>query len=114
LLHPDGTGLALLRGEYPESRELDWLTKFLKPGMTVMDVGANQGIYTTAAARAVGRSGRVYAFEPAPSELKKLRANIKINRLRNVAVIESAVGRAAERRILRAEKTFRLYEHLHD
>jgi hypothetical protein len=39
-------------------------TARLKPGMTVIDVGANIGYYTLLAAAGVGTRGRVHAFEP--------------------------------------------------
>src|SRR5882672_5557832 len=47
-----------------------WLTQFLahrvKPGMTVIDVGANFGYYTLLLGDAVGEAGRVIAAEPNP------------------------------------------------
>lgn len=92
LLHLDGTGLGMLRGFYPEHPELRFLSRFVQRGMTVLDVGANQGIYTIVAARATGPQGRVYAFEPSPSELAKLRWNLRLNRFRNATVVESAVS----------------------
>ena len=42
--------------------------------------------------RAVGMSGHAYAFEPSPSEIRKLRSNLRINRLKNVTLITSAVA----------------------
>ncbi len=42
------------------------LQEWIKPGMTVIDVGANAGYFTLLAARGTGRSGRVIAVEPAP------------------------------------------------
>ena len=38
----------------------------LRPGMTVLDIGANIGLFTRLFARLVGPEGRVYAFEPDP------------------------------------------------
>jgi FkbM family methyltransferase len=79
-------------GTYPEYRELDFLNHFLMPGMVFIDVGSNQGIYTVVAGHAVGKSGHVYAFEPSPSEIRKLRSNLRINRLKNVTLTTSAVA----------------------
>src|SRR2546426_5233280 len=48
----------------------------LKPGMTFVDVGAHIGWYTMVAARAVGRMGHVYAFEPEPTNFELLQKNV--------------------------------------
>lgn len=53
--------------------------KFVKPGMTVVDVGSNIGIFTLIAAGIVGKSGKVYSFEPTPRTFDLLKMNIKIN-----------------------------------
>ena len=54
-----------------------WLTIFfarnLKPGMTVVDVGANFGYYTLLFGALVGEKGHVYAIEPNPNVVPKLR-----------------------------------------
>lgn len=66
----------------------------IHPGATVLDLGANVGIFAIPAARAVGPDGRVIAFEPNPRTLPHLRANIERNGLSNVTVVEA--GAAAE------------------
>jgi FkbM family methyltransferase len=43
-----------------------WARRFVEPGMTVWDVGANQGLFSLAARSRVGSAGRVFAFEPDP------------------------------------------------
>ena len=50
------------------------LLEMLKPGMTVVDIGANVGSYTTQFVTSVGPTGRVYAFEPALHTLPYLHA----------------------------------------
>jgi len=62
------------------------------PGMIVYDLGANTGIYTVLACRAVGQSGRVFSFEPATSNLFYLHENIRANRFLNCEVIPMAVS----------------------
>lgn len=42
------------------------LGRFLEPGDTFVDIGANHGAYSVAAARFVGPEGTVLAFEPQP------------------------------------------------
>jgi FkbM family methyltransferase len=83
-------GLELAYGVYePGTTKLFEL--MLRPGMTVVDVGAHVGYYTLLAARLVGDQGRVYAFEPHPDTFKVLCQNVKINRLSNVVAIPKAV-----------------------
>ena len=50
-----------------------------RPGMTVMDLGANVGQYTLLAARKVGPGGRVHAFEPIPANFERLTAHVAAN-----------------------------------
>ena len=60
-------------------------------GATVLDIGANKGIYCFWMMRAVGPSGNVIAFEPQPEmcediERQKLRLNCSKIRVMNVAL----------------------------
>jgi FkbM family methyltransferase len=75
-----------------EPNEFCFLGQILKPGMTVLDVGANEGLYTLFSARRVGPAGRVLAFEPSSRERRKLLHNVSANRLGNVNVVPCAVG----------------------
>jgi FkbM family methyltransferase len=84
-------GRALFTGGF-EIAEVEFMRKLLKPGDIVFDVGANGGLFTVIAAKKVGDSGHVYAFEPGERELELLRHNIEINHLKNVTVIAAAVG----------------------
>ena len=51
----------------------------VKPGMVVVDVGANIGIYTLHAARLLAGRGKVHSFEPTPETVLILRDNIQVN-----------------------------------
>jgi FkbM family methyltransferase len=84
-------GRSLFAEEF-ETGEIEFVREMLKPGDIFFDVGANAGLYTVIAARKVGESGHVYAFEPGERELKLLRHNIAINNLTNVTIIESGVS----------------------
>lgn len=66
----------------------------IKPGMVVVDVGANIGIYTRFFCDLVGPSGQVHAFEPAPDNYSKLNANIagRPNAIVNHAAVGAEVG----------------------
>ncbi len=62
------------------------LAKYVKPGMTVLDIGANIGSHTLHLANLVGAAGRVYAFEPTAFAYAKLLRNLSLN-----PVLESRV-----------------------
>ncbi len=68
----------------------------LRPGMVVIDVGANIGYHTLHAARLVGPTGQVYAVEPGPDNLDCLRENVRFNQFDNIEILPYAAG--AERR----------------
>ena len=51
--------------------------QLLRPGMTVVDVGANVGLLTRQFCQRVGKSGRVYAFEPDPLTFQFLEFNTR-------------------------------------
>ncbi len=66
---------------------------FCKPGMTIYDVGANIGYTSLMFARIVGVQGCVYAFEPLPANIARLRTHMRLNLdLAHVQVIPSAVS----------------------
>ncbi|MEQ7155941.1 FkbM family methyltransferase [Brevundimonas aurifodinae] len=74
-----------------------WLTVFmaqrLKPGMHVVDAGANHGYYTVLFADIVGTQGRVAAIEANPNTAKFLRQTLYVNGFDDrVTVIEKALG----------------------
>ena len=64
-----------------DPNEFAFLDRYLQPGMTFVDAGANEGAYTIFAAARVGPAGRVWAFEPSRRELTRLEANLELNRL---------------------------------
>ena len=64
----------------------------LKPGNCVLDIGANVGYFTLLAARLVGPEGKVYAFEPEPSNYEVLVKNLGLNGYMNVETIPKAVS----------------------
>jgi FkbM family methyltransferase len=67
------------------------LERVIVPGMVVVDVGAHVGFFSLLAARKVGPSGKVYAFEPDPSTYNLLFENIGLNGYHNVVAIRKAV-----------------------
>jgi FkbM family methyltransferase len=53
------------------------MKRMLKPGMNVLDLGANIGYFSVIAAALVGEHGEVHAFEPMPQNLIRLRKNLE-------------------------------------
>lgn len=84
-------GYHLSRHPYEEG-QWKFVSRFLKPKMTFFDVGANQGFYTVLAAKRVGSEGKIFSFEPAVTEFRKLLRNLAINRCKNVATESVALG----------------------
>lgn len=64
----------------------------VRPGDTVIDIGANIGCFTVEAARRAGPTGRVLAVEPEEHTFRQLVRNLEINRLSNVTAVRAAVG----------------------
>jgi FkbM family methyltransferase len=89
--------LSVVAGNLKIHRLLD---RFVRPGYTVVDVGANIGYNTLHAARLAGAGGRVIAVEPTPDNLEVLRHNIQAAGLGNVTVQPVAAGRSPETRRL--------------
>ena len=75
-----------------ETAELRFVDGFLRPGMTVLDVGGHHGLYTLLASTRVGNAGRVIAFEPSSRERAILAKHVRINRRKNVTIEKMAVG----------------------
>ncbi len=92
---------SLLKHGFYEKYETKLFKKVLKRGMTVLDIGANIGYYTLIAARKVGINGKVFAFEPEPSNYDLLCKNIEANKFQNVVIIPKAVSNKV--------KTIKLY-----
>ena len=96
---PRAGGFDYLRGPV-EPLTSEAVASYLRPGMTVVDVGANVGFLSTRFARLVGPSGRVVAFEPGPENLRYLRANTERNGLGVIEIQPLAAGAARGRATL--------------
>lgn len=83
-----------------ETQELKFMTAVLSPGDIVVDIGANTGLFSLVAGRAVGQSGEVHAFEPIPGNFERLVENVHLNDLQNVHLNASAVSDQAGKVVL--------------
>lgn len=68
-----------------------YLAGVLRPGDTVIDIGANVGAHTLLAAHLVGPAGHVHAIEASPHIFAKLQENIRLNGMTNVRLYNVAV-----------------------
>lgn len=68
-----------------------YFRKILKPGDTVIDIGANVGVHTVLFSKLVGPSGRVHAIEASPTIFERLKKNLARNRADNVVAHSVAV-----------------------
>jgi len=75
-----------------ERAERAFVQRFLKPGMTVIDIGAHHGFYALLMSKCVRRSGRVFAFEPSPRERRALYLHLALNLGTNVTVVRGGLG----------------------
>jgi FkbM family methyltransferase len=67
------------------------LMKNLLNGDTLIDAGANIGVFTVIASTLVGKKGRVISVEPDPDNLGILKKNIELNDLNNVEIIDKVL-----------------------
>lgn len=73
-----------------DRQEIALLHKYIKKGDVVLDIGANIGFYTRILSALAGDTGKVYAFEPDPTNFSHLQKNA--GHLKNVVLIRKAVS----------------------
>ncbi|MGY2052756.1 FkbM family methyltransferase [Methylobacterium sp. JK268] len=78
------------------------LNRLLGPGQVFFDVGARIGEITLVAAKRVGPSGAVYAFEAVATMQRKLAANVAANHLEQVRHLPFGVGAERGTRVVEA------------
>jgi FkbM family methyltransferase len=88
------TTYVLLEQEAWFEKEARFVAALLSPGETVIDIGANLGVYALAMARRVGPMGRVFAYEPASDTRALLEKSRALNRFDNLDIIGAALSEA--------------------
>lgn len=106
LVHP-GISKALYVHGIREAVHTDLIKEGLKPGMTILDIGANIGYYAFLEARMVGPSGKVLAVEPDRRNVDLLLKGIEANQYERIIEVRqmgmsNVVG---EQQMLLSEKT---------
>lgn len=67
------------------------MRRVIRPGDFVIDGGASIGFMTLVMSRLVGEHGHVEAFEPSTLNFNKLRANFRLNKIENAAIVNRAL-----------------------
>ncbi|KXW55840.1 FkbM family methyltransferase [Ferrovum sp. PN-J185] len=75
---------------FSDRSERKFFRYVIKPGMNVVDVGSNIGIYTKYFSKLVGDLGSVHSFEPDPLNFKRLKENSR--KFVNASLNHAAVG----------------------
>jgi FkbM family methyltransferase len=68
--------------------------RYCRPGMTVVDVGANLGYFSLLASKFVGANGRVVALEPNSENCRLLLSSLRLGGISNVELFPVAAGEA--------------------
>lgn len=80
----DEDALNLRKNPVYEGGVVRMMNDYLRKGDIFVDVGAHNGVHTIRAARIVGKSGSVFAFEPCPENFARLLKNVSENGIQNV------------------------------
>jgi FkbM family methyltransferase len=84
-------GMGWLPSFIPRPHEWDAEEQFLASlswrGLTIYDVGGDQGLFTLFFAYRAGASGQVIAFEPNPQSYQRIQRNVELNNFTNVRVL---------------------------
>lgn len=75
-----------------EKNSTEEVKTIIKPGMKILEVGANIGYYALIETKLAGPSGYLYAIEPAPHNFESLKKNLELNGIRNVDLHMAAFG----------------------
>jgi FkbM family methyltransferase len=97
-----------------ERDEISLIRRLCKPGQTVIDIGANVGLYTALSGIAVGPSGKVFSFEPDPECFSFLKQTVLMNNLKNVHLVNAAAAKSAGNAILHTSSQNRGDNRLYD
>jgi FkbM family methyltransferase len=76
------------------------LERFLRHGMTFLDVGANVGYFSALALSLVGRNGHIHAFEPVPSLFAHLEQVARANPQHDLVCNMCGLGETEDHKLI--------------
>jgi FkbM family methyltransferase len=72
-----------------EISETETVKRIVRPGMCILEIGANIGYYTILMGKLVGMSGKIYTYEPYPPSVDILIRNVKLNGLADIVEVHN-------------------------
>lgn len=83
ILFPESLGASVLvySSFWPDYDEMHFLQRYLRPGDSFLDIGANVGIYSLLANEIIGETGSLRAFEPGDQAFSWLEENFRLNNI---------------------------------
>lgn len=89
ILNFDEEGLSrqLMIHREREIFETETIKRIVKPGMCILEVGANVGYYTILMGKLIGKTGKIYSYEPYPRSVDILIRNIELNNLTDIVEV---------------------------
>jgi len=90
--YPSSVSSTLFYDKKFYEKDINLIKKYLKKGDIFIDVGSNIGILSIVASKLVGRTGKIYSYEPHPRIFKYLEGNIKLNNIKNIISRNIGIG----------------------
>ncbi len=87
-----GIGRELALYGVHEKNSTEEVRRVIKPGMKILEVGANIGYYALIETKLAGPTGHLYAIEPSPYNFDLLKRNLELNNIRNADLHQAAFG----------------------
>lgn len=101
-----------VRSAGSEKKIIEPFLRKIRLGDVVFDIGASFGLYAVLAARKVGATGLVIAFEPETQSRERLLRNNRLNLLANLRVFDVALGKEADSQFISVDDNFASGAHL--
>ena len=86
-----------------EGFEMELFSRFVKPRITMLDIGANMGVYSLTSSNVIGDKGKIIAFEPDKDHVKTFTKSIKANGFENIKLYPFAVSDKNETLVFHAD-----------
>jgi len=72
--------------------EIKFIRQFVQPGMNIIDIGANYGLYTLSCAKKMENSGNLWSFEPTAIVVECLQESLNKNNFSNTTLIKAGLS----------------------